>query len=228
MKYVFCLILALSLVGCTGSSSGSTKSPGLPPINIAHDNVIVKSRAVFTISAGTPTVAARVFNFLVPTAYASSGSQFVSVVNSPSSTLTLDATNFSPPAISNAVLDFGNIQVSDLLDNNLNLCGVGGDEQCGTALLRIYTTGTAGAGLYNAVDDFGAPILAGPNGGALATVGLDPANSIIVDAISIPASKHVVRLSDFTNQDFQFQIDFTDAGAGAYETTLVIEYALAP
>jgi hypothetical protein len=114
------------------------------------------------------------------------------------------------------------------MDNNLNVCGTNGHTHCGTALIRMYTTGQPGAGLYNTTDQFGAPITAGPVT-TLLPVGLGTSGAAVLQSISIPSHKHVVRLSDFSPApNYAVQADFTDAGAGTYSTTLVVEYALAP
>jgi hypothetical protein len=58
------------------------------------------------------------------------------------------------------------------------------------------------------------------------TVGLGAANAAVVQKISIAANKHVLHLSDFPSSQYQMRTDFTEAGAGSYSTTLVIEYGL--
>lgn len=220
-------VLVLSVVGCGKGADSGAKGTSLPPINIVQKNVLVKSRATLKLSTGTPTVGMKIMNLLVPQALAAV-TQFVSVVNSPSSTLALSTLNFNPPAITNANLDFGSLDVSALFDNNLDLCGDSGTDHCGTALIRIYTTGEAGAGMYNAHDDFGAPITVSQGGVILSTVGLGSDNSSVTQAFSIPTTKHVVSLADFGSPSYDIAVDFSNAGAGNYETTIVIEYALAP
>ena len=97
-------------------------------------------------------------------------------------------------------------------------------------MIRTYTTGRAGPGVWNDEDAYGAPIAASmdptlPGG----TVGLDPAGAYVLQSIAIPPSKHTIKLSDFTPAPrYNYKADFTEAGAGTYSTTLVVEYVLAP
>ena len=97
-------------------------------------------------------------------------------------------------------------------------------------MIRTYTTGRTGAVVWNDVDQYGAPISTSLDGmPPMGIVGLNPEGAYILEQIEIPASKHVVRVSDFAPPPrFNYQADFTDAGAGTYSTTLVIEYILAP
>jgi hypothetical protein len=153
----------------------------------------------------------------------------VTVVNSASSTMQVDTSGFQIPQISNAVLNFGNLKISDLMDNDLKVCGTSGHTRCGSAVIRIYTSGTAGPGLYNAADGYGAPITAALGAGPDLTVGLDAANSAVVQTYAIPNGKNVLRLSDFlVVPNYLIKSDFTNAGAGSYATKIVIEYGLIP
>jgi hypothetical protein len=139
--------------------------------------------------------------------------------------MTVDKSSFQTPTISNAVLDFGFLQLSQLLDNDLKVCGATGKEKCQTAFIRMYTTGTPSAGLYNTVDQYGAPIQAGQT--TLSTVGLNSSGALYLQTLTLPNSKNVLRLTDFPNPKYNVKVDFTDAGAGTYATTLVLEYGLA-
>jgi hypothetical protein len=131
---------------------------------------------------------------------------------------------------SNNVVDFGYLAISGLSDNNLRVCGAAGNERCGTAQIRMYTTGVAGAGIWNDADAWGAPITAALEGTeATGTVGLDVAGAVVLQSVAIPATTRVLRLSDITPAPrYNVKADFTDAGAGTYTTTLVLEYVLAP
>ncbi len=130
--------------------------------------------------------------------------------------------------MSNALLDFGNLSISTLKDNDLNQCGERGNQHCGTAFFRIYTTGVAGAGFYNSADAYGVPMTAGLAGN-LMNIGLNAVDAAMVQSISIPSNKHVVHLFDFNPAPvFTFKGDFTNAGAGTYSTTITVEFALAP
>lgn len=157
-----------------------------------------------------------------------SGTQDVTVTNAPNTVMTLDNSEWSVPTIQNGVVDFGYLAIGSLMDNNLRVCGVAGNERCNTALIRTYTIGTAGPGIWNEVDQYGAPIsasLAGtpPTG----TVGLNAENAVVLQSMAIPPTKYTLKLSDFVpTPRYNFLADFTEAGAGVYTTTLVIEYVL--
>jgi hypothetical protein len=140
--------------------------------------------------------------------------------------MTLDNNSLIVPAISSQLLSFGSIKITDLLDNDLKVCGSNGKQKCGTALIRVYTTGVGGAGLYNTLDGYGAPILAGQT--QLSPVGLNVSGAAVMQTIAIPNNKNVLRYSDFVNPIYTVNIDFSNAGTGSYSTTLIVEYALAP
>ena len=89
---------------------------------------------------------------------------------------------------------------------------------------RTYTTGVAGAGIWNAADGYGAPLT---TGSPASTIGLGTTGAVNVQSYTIPSNKNVLNLSDFTGSPkYTFAADFTNAGAGTYSTTLVIEYGL--
>jgi len=209
---IFALVCAL-LVSACGKSKDTNPLSGLSP-----DDYVVKARAEFHV---TTDPSARPFRA------AAQATQPVTVALSPSTTMTLDNASFTTPTITNAVMDFGSLKIATLTDNNLKVCGAGGNQPCGTALVRVFTTGTTGAGIFNAADNFGAPLTA-----TLTTplsVGLLVANAAVMQTMTIPATKKVVRLSDFSPApNYNFKADFTNAGAGSYSTTIVVEYALAP
>lgn len=218
MQKVLLVSLAVLMIGCGkgGGSNLETQSQPLPPINTVQDSIVVKSRATLTISTGAviygkPQVIA----------------QSVSVVNSPSSSISLSTDRFVEPAISNASLSFGYIALSNVFDNDLNRCGPGGNEHCGKALIRIYTTGVAGSGYYNAVEDYSATMYANHWDETEDIVGLNAANALTVHEIAIPSTQTELHLSDFVNPYYDIEVDFTDAPTGSYQTTIVVEFALA-
>lgn len=150
----------------------------------------------------------------------------VTIVNPPSVTFNIDTSRMVVPAISNTMLNFGKIAISALVDNQLRICGSNSKKKCGQAFIRMYTTGTAGAGIWNAEGGYGMPIYANKTGSAQLTVGLDAARAAVVQTVAIPANKNVLRLTDFPTPAYEMRSDFTEAGAGSYSTTLVIEYGL--
>ena len=190
------------------------------------DGVVVKSRQAFVISTQGPSDAVKISENAPLGMLAMSGSIPVSVNNALNTSMALDTSQFIVPVISNALIDFGSLKISALMDNNLNLCGPSANQHCGTALIRMYTVGTAGAGIWNDTDQFGAPITAGPSS---QTVGLNVAGAAVLRTFTIPKNKHVIRLADFSPPvTFNVKADFTEAGMGTYSTTLVLEYGLAP
>lgn len=135
---------------------------------------------------------------------------------------TVDATNFVTPTPVD-LASYGTLDVTDLRDNDLRVCGAGGTSRCTTGYIRIYTSGSPGAGLWNAAGGYGVPIKTGTT-----TVGLGTGGAAVVKTAAI-GSANVLRLRDFTTaSSLQVPVaaDFTDAGAGSYSTTLVLEYGL--
>lgn len=152
-----------------------------------------------------------------------SGTQTIGATIPAAVTFTLSTTNFTTPAPSD-LASYGTLDVSALRDNNLRVCGASGTAKCTLAGIRIYTTGTPQAGLWNADDEYGAPILTGTK-----NIGLNVSGAAIVKTIAIAASKRNVRLADFVASGpyaIPISVDFSDAGAGSYSSTLVVEYYL--
>lgn len=149
------------------------------------------------------------------------------VVNPTAVRFTLDLSAFVMPAASNAVLSFGEITISDLFDNDLRVCGATGKVKCTQAFIQMYTTGVAGSGVWNAIDGYGMPISASLAGSTPSTVGLTAASAAVVQTHTLTGSKNVFRLRDLTVAPvYEVNADFSDAGAGSYATTLVVEYGL--
>lgn len=140
----------------------------------------------------------------------------------PKVTFVVATDNFVAPAPVD-LASYGSLDVTDLRDNNLDVCGPAGTAACTTAVLRIYSSGTPGAGLWNAAKAYGLPIMTGTN-----VIGLDAAGARVVATLAL-ANKVTVKLKDFTTAA-RFQVpvavDFGNAAAGAYRSTLVVEYLL--
>ncbi|MBI2712721.1 MAG: hypothetical protein HYX41_07710 [Bdellovibrio sp.] len=238
MKKYTLMVGAVSIAvlsGCGQVNPGHGSNPANPP---ATGEFILKARTTFQVAAETAdspdSVSGKVFSssstsvdpsFVSLQSSSVNGSIPITIGNGASTTLKLDSSEFVIPVVCNSMVDFGFLGLSALADNNLNLCGPKGNEHCGTAILRMYTTGTAGPGLWNEVDQFGAPLFVG---NSTRPVGLGAANAVVVQTLSIPKNKHTVKLSDFTPAPrFGVKSDFSDAGAGSYTTTLVLEYGLA-
>ena len=147
--------------------------------------------------------------------------QPMSITIAPNVTFTVSNTNFKTPTPS-GVASFGSLDLTAMLDNSLRVCGATGNQKCVRALIRTYTTGQPGAGMWNTVEGYGLPITSGGS-----VVGLLAAPAILA-SLDVTA-KRVVHLSDFTSTPTYpspYAVDFTDAASGLYATTLVLEYVL--
>ena len=195
---------ALILFATTLFLTSCGKSAWVVP-HISESDVVVKSRASIVVTTGGRGAVN------VP----------VTVTNSASSAMTLDTTGFVLPTISNKLIDLGSLKLATLFDNDLKVCGTSGNQKCSKAVMRIYTS-APGAGLWNAADSYGAPITALGLG-----VGLGVSGAAVVQQIDVTDAKKVLRETDFPALAYTVKADFTDAGAGSYSTTLVVEYALA-
>jgi hypothetical protein len=228
MKYTskFCNFLTFAGVFVFVLSGSNAYSLELPVGHTAaRDGVVVHSRTSITISANTNSKLISAES--AESAVSSNGISIV-VNNAPSTMSTLDTSLFIVPQITSDLLTFGSLRIQSLKDNNLKVCGPNANEKCTTALIRLYTTGTAGPGLWNDADGYGAPIMVGQDPAMMGEVGLGSENAIIVQTASIPGTKNVLTTLDFPNAQYQVDVDFSNAGAGSYGTTLVVEYALAP
>ena len=247
MKRIFVFFLFVGVVSCVDlnpvNSPGTVSQPSatidngisgivglvtpdkviaalLPRVGeVSEDGTIVKSRSVMTLYWG-PDQNKQIVGILANTTNIP-----ISVVNAVSTAVTVDSSKFVMPPIKSEVLGLGKISLSALSDNNLAVCGANGKTQCTTAIIRMYTVGTAGAGIYNAADGYGAP-LSGGQVNPLEVIGLNLVGAGIMQSVTIAANKHVLKLSDFPNPAYVMQADLSNAGAGTYTTTLVVEYAL--
>lgn len=231
MMKIACFLLIQTLISCGADnaqqasiqpnplSPKSIQTAMLLPVDVPNsDGSVIKSRTVLDVGVGGSH---KLFSV--------TGSQTipVSVTNAASTTVVYSTANFVIPAISTAVLDCGSLSISQLSDNNLMVCGTNGKTACTSAVIRIYTTGVAGAGVYNAAGGYGAPLSAGLNS-PLSTVGLSSGNAAVVQTVSIPSTTHVLTASAFGTPTYKVQADFSNAGAGTYSTSLVLEYVLLP
>lgn len=219
------------LAACSGGSSGPSTSHGpMPQMGSASANsVVVKSRAIVQVTmngAGEMTG----MRFAPAPNPSTSATQSIEVTNAANTSMTIDNSGWIMPTVENSVVDFGYLAIATLVDNNLNTCGAAGNEHCGIAMIRAYNIDRPGAGVWNEIDQYGAPISVSPEGTVpTGTVGLGDAEAYVLQSIEIPAAKRVVRLADFgAAPRYNVKADFTDAGAGSYSAVLVIEYALAP
>jgi hypothetical protein len=222
-------LLALSLAGCGGASSPtSSVPPALPPIGRPQaDQSVVHGRAVYAVSSEQQSTAMKLFHhFVFANAYAASGTATVSYTNAASTAFSLDVSGFAPTGFSGHVLSLGKVSVASLSDNNLKVCGSSSSKKCNQAVIRVYTLGTV-EGFVNTADNYGVPVYAGTLNPA-SPVGLGSAGSVQVQTHSVGSSKNVMNLADFPTPSYNVSSDFSNAGAGSYFMSFVVEYALLP
>jgi hypothetical protein len=221
------LLAVLVFSGCgsqTGSQSPAPVTSGGPT---TPSDFIVKAQALVDLNVGSESMELEQPFASSSPAPSASGSIPVSVTVTASTSMTINSSSFAVPTLTSSLLSFGTLGISALSDNNLALCGNAGNQHCSNAMIRIYTTGQSGAGLWNNAGGYGAPITAGFVGGTMQTVGLNEAGAAVLETYSIPTATNVMHLSNFTPvPTFQVNVDFSNAGVGSYQTTLVIEYAL--
>jgi len=211
------------MFGCA-SESVPTSYEVKPVGEVDSSGIVVQSRVVYSIESGEVRTAPKAkFLYLEQ----SQATKIISVTNAPSMQFTLDDSLFKVPELDAKMLSFGKFQITKLQDNNLRICGKKQNEKCSKAVIRAYTTGESGSGLYNQIGGYGAPIYMGQST-IDQTVGLEVNNAVILQSINLASNKNVVHLSDFSNPAYGVNIDFSNAGAGSYKTALVIEYALIP
>lgn len=196
--------LALLTVRCSTDDGAPAvaNTPPPPPATIGKDEpVVIKSTFTMLVSSAKDRPLMLMAN---PTTLP------VTVVNAPNANMQVETKDFTIPQISNAVLNFGQLSILSLTDNNLQVCGSDGKTKCTKAFIRIYTTGTAGPGLYNTADGYGMPISATLAGIPPMTVGLGTPNAAVIQNATIAANKHVLRLNDFgASAVYQIKSDFT-------------------
>jgi len=213
------MILALALTQSCGRDGQDAPFNDSVAEPIDLTNAVIKAKATFEILTSDATD--------LPEARLISVTQPVKVTADPNVQFTIDNSTFKPPTITNAILNFGNLKVSNLIDNALSVCGISGTDRCTNAAIRIYTTGVAGPGLWNDAGGYGAPMKAKLK--KALPIGLDVAGAVVMQTLAIPVTKNVIRLTDFKpNPNYNFTFDFSNAGAGNYSTTIVVEYLLVP
>lgn len=134
----------------------------------------------------------------------------------------VSSANFKPPAALEDMASYGSLDITDIYDNHLRVCGTNGTTKCKKALLKFFTRG-AGEGFWDVEDQYGAPILT--NG---STVTLEP-KFVTLGTQDIGPLQMVVKLKQFTSDKalaIPLSINFEDAPAGNYSTTLVAQYLL--
>lgn len=221
----------LGLAACNDGTFGPVENNLIPQLGPSLiDESIVRGIALVSVSSDQTSSIVKLFKeiFFLKSATASTGTTTVTYNNAPSVTFTLNTATLTGGAFTGNILSMGAVTVSALKDNNLKLCGGGGNQKCTTAILRVYTTGSV-AGFVNTSDSpqYGVPVFVS---------GLNPATALVigspgvnVDQVTgIPSSKHTIQLSDFAPTTYNVTSDFSNAGSGTFQMTFVVEYALAP
>jgi hypothetical protein len=152
-----------------------------------------------------------------------SATQGISATVAAAVTFTVDVSNFQNAVPTSGVTSFGSLDVTALRDNALRVCG-NGNQKCTSGTIRVYTSGTAGDGLWSDVEGYGLPIKTGAS-----VIGLGAANAVTASTTTFGANVRVLKLADFTSSPalvIPVSVDFTDAAAASYSSTLVVEYVL--
>jgi hypothetical protein len=218
MKRISSVVLSVVCVLAAGCGAQNLDSPNdnthqdVP--NLSPDGGVVRGHWEVPVGTGDSALSSSMA--------ANSPTIPITGVVSPNVTFTLSTSSFSTPTNIAGVASYGTLKVTDLSDNNLRVCGSNGKSKCLAAAIRIYSTG-GGAGLWNS-DEGGLPILTGS-----ATVGYTQSAPTFLKAIAVASNMKVVKLSSFVSGstlDIPISVDFTDAAAGTYSATLVVEYVL--
>ena len=208
------LFLLVFLVGCGGPLTFSSGER----LNDIGEDVVVRARIVLNIN--TKEQISLFDTLIINSAWAAAKTHTISATLAANVSFDVDFSNLVVPAITNDLLNFGSSTMIDLKDNHLKVCGVGGNQKCNVAAIRMYTTG-GGPGLWNAAESMSAPLTT--NAG---TIGLTSVNAVIVQSYNIPLNKNAIKLSNFPSPTYNLNADFNDAGDGSYTTDLTIEYIL--
>jgi hypothetical protein len=185
MKYIFMILFfVIGLISC-----GEYLEPS---------NIIVRSRAITTFGMQNSD-----FRGVLSMNQGTT----ITFANPANSSMTLNTSALVVPTITQSVLSFGNIGLSALTDNDLKVCGGGGNTKCTKAYLQAYIS-----------TDWGLPTTV-----KALTMSTSPTT---LETLNIPANKNTVNLSDFSTVSWPVTISTLDASAGNYSTQLIIQYAL--
>ncbi len=218
------LIIGMAVVGCGGDKKHSNRRSKdatiVEPFN-PENHYFVRGRWEIPINFGESKIANldRGMSFFGTENHSTSMTATIAAAV----TFTVEGTNFQAPANPEDIASYGTLDVTDLRDNSMRECGIDGRTRCTTGAIRVYTTGTSGSGLWNDVEQYGLPITSGTN-----SVGLEPTNAFIAATANI-GRINVLKLSHFNvgaNLQIPIAVDFSDAAAGSYATTLIVEYVI--
>lgn len=247
-KLLLLSAMCLVFAGCGDGFKVATNP--LPPVGsppTPNDSWLVVDRAVVQVdrlSDGTVTaklIQKKIIDLILPSAIAYNGG------TPPNATL--NAITYNNPAsavgftLSQAttvgsytgdILGFGTFAITGLDDNQLRKCTTagndataGGNNKCTQAAIRVYSaTGNLGGstGVFcNSSDGYCVPLMVD----GLA-VGVTSANAAYPQTLTIANNTNRLRANNFTSAkaNFPVSMDMSNAGAGTYTATLIVEYVL--
>jgi len=243
-------ILLLAMVGMIGCAKGfradlvdDSKKDGLPVAYFPIASATINISSYGDLAALTKKKHSSIASLLIPQAIAdvTQGSGTVNVVyNNPSATtFTLNTSALANSiTVSGTDLNLGNISLGSIDDNTLKVCvGVGAPgNKCNRLYIRVFTLGTATggitgtAGFINTAGLYGIDVFAGSVPTALgfnaSPTAATVTNAATVYTYTIAANKNRVRTSDLSMPAVPIKADLSNAGNGAYEMNLVVQYAL--
>jgi hypothetical protein len=241
MKRLFILAL-LSLTAC--QNHYQFYSTDIPPVMVADpiDDSVVVSRAVITIQNGQVVAFNRykpfkLIDLIMPKALAYTGSTppsatvNITYTNAVSSSFSLTSGSISTSptlSIDGLTLDFGAVSLFNLDDNKLKVCGGTGTQagvgttKCNTAIVRVYaSSGDANGVFCNSADAYCVPMKVNGN-----VFGVGAANAQNVSTYTIPTTTNRLLKSQLGTTSWPLVVDMTNAGAGSYSATIIVEYVL--
>lgn len=228
----FLLLLSTLFLGSCGETNPA-RYLGEPMGKEDIDGYTPVARAFITISKNDPSFSMILLKSLNPiqNAFAQSQSATVTYTAIENASITVDVAALIPVLSGGGdTLDLGSVTITDLKANKLKVCGPGNNQKCTQAVIRAYTTELVGfegiEGFVNKTDLYGVPVSFGPTT-ASESVGLSSANAGILQSYTIPFNDNKLTQSDFADLDYVGAVDFSNAGVGSYEMTLVIELAVA-
>ena len=224
------MVLVIASCGKDGGD-GTVSYPTNPTGQNGIDNYIPIAQAIVKLSNTENYAYQKILKYLnpIPTAYAAPiANATVTYTAIEIGSMTIDTSSLV--ATNNGdTLDLGSLSITAIQANKLKVCGAANNLKCGTAVIRVYTQELVGFetidGFVNTTDSYGVPVYSGKVT-ASEFLGLSSVNAAIVQSYTIPVSDRKINLSDFPTPTYLIQSDFSNAGAGNYEMTLIVELAL--
>ena len=218
------VLLVFLLTGCGDGTKFFKKGK----IGEEVDGYTPVAQAYITLTKEDPTFVNYIIKQLksFTESYAQSQQIPVSYVVAPNASISVDTSGIAPTLSGDSnTLNVGSVVVTNARANKLKVCGPGGDQDCNSAIIRIYTVELVSDpgidGFVNTDDGYGVPVVADN-----LSVGLNAINAALVNEYIIANGDRKITEDDFTDLSYNIDVDFSNAGAGNYEMTLVIELAL--